>query len=271
MSTFEEQLGAYADHDLIKGRVKDVEGLAKRVVDSQAEIARRVAVPGADASDEDKAAFLDRLKTAAPNLVEVPDGDDADLTALYRRLGAPEKPEGYAAPDDDGLKQIHAALAPKAHAYGLNDKQFGGLVKDIADIMAAGQEHIDSTVAEAKAALKSKWGEAYTERHMFARMAAEHHGILELVESNPLFGNNVQVMELLAGLGEKLAEDESVATVLRTRSGVATLGELVQRRNEILNNPDHPYNKPVGFGGREQAVQDMLNLNAQIRAAKGKT
>lgn len=259
---FIESLGEYADHPEIKGKVNDPQTLAKRFVDGLSEINRRIRVPSADAGDEDRAAFIDRLKDQVPGLVSMPGEDDEEAWGkFFDRIGRPESPEGYEGPD--GSKDILEALAPTAHGLGLTKKQLAGLMDKLESLRGEALEQQTGTLAETKAALKRDWGDAYPEKMMHARLFAASKGLADTFANNPAFGSNKELLQVFAELGAELAENESITTAMATSTGMLTRAEAEARRRDIQSNPDHPYNNPMN-PEHDRALQEMVKLNQYI-------
>jgi len=83
---------------------KSVEDLAKGYVHASKRLGDSITIPGADATDDDRAAFRERL-AQIEGVAQMPTPDDADaLNALYTKLGKPEKADAYQLPEVDTAK-----------------------------------------------------------------------------------------------------------------------------------------------------------------------
>ena len=79
----------------------DIAGLAASYVNAKSLQGSSIQIPTASASAEKRANFKKRLREAVPDLIDIPEDDnDDDWNAVYTKLGAPDKPEGYELPED---------------------------------------------------------------------------------------------------------------------------------------------------------------------------
>ncbi len=115
-----------------------------------------VVIPGLETSDEDRAAF-------------------------YNRLGRPKEATEYTFKLDDGADTTRLdAMREKAHAVGITDEQFSAMAQaDLDYIGAATQEQTDAaevSTVDAVNQLKKEWGAAYDQKVAGINIAAEKLG-----------------------------------------------------------------------------------------------
>jgi hypothetical protein len=111
--------------------------------------------PSADATDEQKATNMAKLRELYPNLVD-PESED-----IYTQLGKPEEhtqydvPEGIAIADDEitHLKQI-------AHAASMTKRQFREYISQLNTARQTGMEIGQEEARQDAEALRKEWGEA---------------------------------------------------------------------------------------------------------------
>lgn len=148
------------------------------------------------------------LAEAAERSVVIPDDktSDGDRQAFWRRLGRPDKPDGYSFDDAEGkLKQL-------AYDSNLTDEQakkiFGAL-KDMGVDYVRGQEAAKKQLLETTdAALRKEYGSRYTEKIRMLKKGIDAHGGNELgrvlQESGVLY--HPAVVKLFIALGESGSE-----------------------------------------------------------------
>lgn len=153
---------------------KDVAALADSFVRTKALVGSSIRVPGADASAEDRKAFIERLQKASPDLVFAPDNaDEAVIEGLYKKLGRPDKAEDYTV-DEDTAKVIRLdVMRELAGKTGLTKSQFQKLAKAEAETVKAAQ----AAHAAGYEALDKEWGAAAKERVQAAAAVAEKLGL----------------------------------------------------------------------------------------------
>ena len=210
--------------------VKDVGSLAKRFIDTQAFVGSSLRPPGPDASEDDRAAFREKLKKAVPDLVEIPKDEEGFAKfegELFERLGRPKEAKDYAPSEGDEVPEaMLEALREQAQSEGLTRKQFQARVKRLAGEYAAAKK----ADADATKALQKKWGDAYEERAGEARAVAEKLG----VPKDVLAAMPPHQLEVWAAAAKAIGgEAPPVAGQGRTGSGKLTPQEHSLRANEI--------------------------------------
>ncbi len=229
-------------------KVSDLEGMARSLVHAQGMIGR----------DPDR-------------LVELPDADDRDgRVAVLRKLGAPEKPEGYefkvpeGTPDPlriDAEDGIGGKFATWAHEERLLPEQAQGLyerfVGEMKSISEAQEAQAEARAEENVRKLQSEFGQAFD-----AKIAAANFGIDKLGGEDLRkklnaadLGTDPDVMRAFARAGEMLAEDEGGDVGGRGAFGGGTTPDEARAKgNELLRQAMNETNP---------AEQRRLNAKAQ--------
>lgn len=217
--------------------VKDVAGLAKRFVDTQAHLGNSIRIPGENAGEPDRAEFREKLKRAAPELVHLPKDEAQRQVALREILGVPKEPKGYEAPKDVTLPEsVLEALRAEAAEEGLSPAQFASRAKRAA---GAVQAQADARKQREKA-LSSKFGLALDDTIAKALAAAEKTGAPKMIR-DALEAKDVDegTLAYFAGLAKALgAEPREVGDHHRDGQRVTlTPSQASAEEAEILRNP----------------------------------
>lgn len=133
---------------------KDVGGLAKSFIDTQALLGQR------------------------PGMADLDAPSDATARAIiYSKLGRPDGPDGYKLAEGEGGKEFRIL----AHKHSLTAEQAEGIFKEMGEMGKAGKDAQESKWAEERKtietksddALKTKWGDDYDTNKAIVRAAIE--------------------------------------------------------------------------------------------------
>ena len=166
----------------------------KMLVHAQRMVGRdKVALPGADAPEEDWA-------------------------AVYDRLGRPASPEDYALTPPEGMpehlaidEELTGRFREQAHKLGLLPGQVQGLYAWFMGEQAQGADAAGQAMEAAGTELRKEWGAAYERNLEAARRAGRllgGDGLLRHLEQSGI-GNDPQVIRALARAGRLLAEADA--------------------------------------------------------------
>lgn len=181
-------------------------------------------------------------------------------TAFHKRLGVPEKPDGYPAVDDAmaekaGLsKEVLGAAMAKMHSLGLTPRQVKGIVHDWylqdaikgTELQAQQQKEAhEKTIGE----LKRKYGDAYDAKVGLVKSVLKLGGgdLADRI-ANAGFGDDPQMFDALVALGSKVMESSSggAGKLGDGSSPEVALREINTIKQQRIANPtvDAAYNDP---------------------------
>lgn len=245
---------------------QDVGQMANSFIEMKSFQGNSIHIPGEDAGEEDKAKFIEKLLSKAPNLMAKPDFENEEQTELFfRTLGVPEKADGYDLPEvkmPDGSSVDNAQVAflrDFAKEANLTNKQFGALVtklteKDMTDASDAGLRQEES-IGE----LNKEWGLATEERIKSAVTIAEKTRapahVIEAIKGGKM---PVDMLKWMHGLSVSIGgEGNNLGNLPPSGGSELTPGEATTKINEIYANREHAFHK-----GDKGAMEDMLKLIA---------
>lgn len=161
--------------------VPDVPTLVKAFRDTKAMVGSSIRPPGPDAGPEARAAFREKLRAVAPELVEIP-SDPAKFkeveASIWEKLGAPKDAAGYTLDGvdiPDGVQVPLEDLRKSAAELKLTKAQFQAILKR--DVAARTE---NATKAKAlQQELRTEFGLAYDEKMKEAADFAEKSGAPE--------------------------------------------------------------------------------------------
>lgn len=196
------------------------------------------------------------------DFIEIPKGDDADLSAVYSRLGRPDKAEDYELQDSDFAKAAKEVLFKE----GITKKQAKALEKWIdeysqSQVKAAEEKAVAEAEARGKAsveALKKAWGADFEKNIAISKNTAKDLNItdeelnaIESVLGAERFG------KMLLGLSKPSDANQPLTGY---QSGGHETKEMAKLRIEELKS-DAEFMKKVAAGD-EKSVQELLRLAA---------
>lgn len=227
-------------------------------------LGQSIRIPSEDASNEAKQEFYDKLTSKVPDLMPRPKEDDTDaMNALWKSLGRPDTADAYSVPElevpegvelDTSGTEVFRGIA---HKYGLNQKQFEGIVKEynqhtlqqIADQQTSFNEGVKN--------LKQEWGVKFDDNIAKAdKVRAAFFDFIPSVNNLP-----ADMVKSFAKLADSFGKEGS-------NSLTAERPEMAQRMapaeaqallSDILNNREHAYWQ-AGHPDHARAVQRVLEL-----------
>ncbi len=218
--------------------------------------------------------YLHAQKMVGLDKIPVPNkyATDEDWKEVYKRLGAPEKPDQYKYKFDKGQEVDENTLKSfneVAQRNGLLPKQAENLVKFYNELnqQALSKEalQIDATRLESEAVLKRDFGSEYNKRLDQAKRLAVNTLGSEFLNNTILkngskLGDNVALIKAFSSLADKLSEDEIVkgegSDYMSAKELQRQLDELQQKGSPYWDkmHPNHKRNVDEVFKLRE-----MLN------------
>ncbi len=140
--------------------------------------------------------------------------DTEGWSAVYAKLGRPEKPDGYKLPDALIADEVATKFREHAHGLGLSASQFEKVVGWYTEQMSAAEKAVVNAQKAADEAdmakLKSDWGGEYDSQVELARRAARQFGVdekqLQALES---VSGSAGLVRLFNKIGRALGEDRA--------------------------------------------------------------
>lgn len=233
---------------------KDVQSLARSMVETKRMVGNSIRPPGPDATSEQRKEYIAKVLASAPELV-VADDDEA----LYKRLGRPDKAEDYTV-DEALAKAIDLEEARKqATEAGLTKKQFQILAKQTAAAKAAAVEAEE----KAHATLKQEWGFAHADRVVAAAVAARKMGMSDATVAAVAQGKvPADQLKFLFQASKLAGVDAKELTLERDGHGggrVPDPGEARAQLAEIRGNPAY-WDRRVNPSLHDRLVQKVVEL-----------
>jgi hypothetical protein len=218
--------------------------------------------------------YLHAQKMVGLDKIPVPNkyATDEDWKEVYKRLGAPEKPDQYKYKFDKGQEVDENTLKSfneVAQRNGLLPKQAENLVKFYNELnqqaLSKEASQIDATRLESEAVLKRDFGSEYNKRLDQAKRLAVNTLGSEFLNNTILkngskLGDNVALIKAFSSLADKLSEDEIVkgegSDYMSAKELQRQLDELQQKGSPYWDkmHPNHKRNVDEVFKLRE-----MLN------------
>lgn len=216
--------------------------------------------------------YLHAQKMIGANKIAVPNkmATEDDWKEVFRKLGAPEKPEDYKYSfkdneiDPEQLKSFNET----AHRLGLLPQQAERLIKFYNEMNTASEQNrlqaADNKQLEAETLLKKEFGANYGKRLDQARRLASETFGKELLNNTMLqdgsrLGDNVEIIKAFAMLADKLSEDEIVKG---DGIGYMTASQIEKEIAELTEEGSPYWIK--GHPNHRKAVEDVLKLRQQL-------
>ncbi len=203
------------------------------------------------------------------NRIPLPKTDE-ERQELYTKLGRPETADGYELTKPDGYDQFYPdetmnSFKETGHQLGLTPEQMQGLVdwqKTAIDYQQEQEQMAgDQTGAETEEALRKEFGSAYDKQLTAAQRALKVYGTPELQEklANPRYGNDPDLIRLLANAGKDITEDSAIGTA--NNSLVMSPMDARQRIQQIQSDYTGAY-----WDNKNPKHMDVLNEMEQLYA-----
>lgn len=153
---------------------------------------------------------------ALPTATDKPEEAAAKLTELFKKLGVPEKAEGYKVTVPDIRNnvwnpEVHKHLLSVFHKANLNDKQANEMYGEIASMLNNVLPNSTKAAVEGEAALRKVWTSdvEYDRNNSLAVRAMDNllgKKVLDLISTNDI-GSDPEFLMAFARLGQRLQED----------------------------------------------------------------
>jgi hypothetical protein len=217
--------------------VKDVAGLAKRFIDTQAMVGNSIRPPGPEADAAAHTAFRDKLaKSVKGQVIYLPE-DEAARAALeptvWETLGRPKEPKEYALPEGTDLApEALEALRAEAKEEGLTKKQFQARAQRAAKALG---EQAQAVKAQ-KDALAAAFGDGLDDRLKEIAVVAEATGApQQLKDAIASKAIDVHTAKYLLGMKERLGvETTEIASQGKKSVTGISVHEAQQQIDELI-------------------------------------
>src|SRR5688572_4508607 len=158
--------------------------------------------------------------------------DDTSMREVFKRLGAPEKPDEYELPEPPkGAQDMREWFKGVAHELGITRKQAKVLAEKFGGFLGEQmQKHTQSRAGDVELAsrrIKEKWGQEYDANMDHAQRAVTRFGwddevLTELRDGGPAGAE--RALELLAYIGRNTREDSFPGPETASPSGQQPFG-----------------------------------------------
>ena len=243
----------------------DIAGLAASYVNAKSLQGSSIQIPTASASAEKRANFKKRLREAAPDLIDIPeDGNDDDWNAVYTKLGAPDKLEGYELPED--LAHL-AHIRDLAFESKMTKKQYKRALEKAAASDRENREGMTVARQSNRDELQTKWGVAMEPKLSRILKVAELQGapseFQEAIKRGDVPPSMLyfldKVSDALSGEGSELSEQSP------TQSARMTPEAVQAEIQDILDNKEY---WEASSKRRPFLMKRMMELQGMVAASK---
>ena len=216
--------------------------------------------------------YLHAQKLVGADKIPVPNkhATDEDWNEVFKRLGAPDTPEGYQYnfKDQEMDSQQISEFNKTAHQLGLLPKQAEGLVKFYnemnGNIAATQEEQAAQAQLNTETELKKEFGPQYSKRLDQAKKLAVGTLGQDFLENTYLkdgsrLGDNLNVIKAFSNLADKLSEDEIIkgdGTSYLTAKEIEKEIEDLTQEGSAYWSKTHP--------NHQKAVQEVLKLREML-------
>ena len=216
--------------------------------------------------------YVHAQKLVGSNKIPVPNkhATEEDWNEVFKRLGAPDSPEGYQynlkdqEMDTGQLQQFNQT----AHRLGLLPKQAEGLVKFYnelnGNIAANQEEQAAQAQLNTETELKKEYGPQFSKRLDQAKKLAVSTLGQEFLENTYLkdgsrLGDNLSVIKAFSSLADKLSEDEIIKG---DGTGYMTAKEIEKEIDDLTQEGSPYWNKT--HPNHQKNIQEVLKLREML-------
>jgi len=216
--------------------------------------------------------YVHAQKLVGSNKIPIPNkhSTDEDWNEVFKKLGAPDTPEGYQYnfKDQEVDSQQVSEFNKKAHQLGLLPKQAEGLIKFYNEMngnLAATQE---DKAAQAQLTteteLKKEYGPQFSKRLDQAKKLAIGTLGQDFLENTYLkdgsrLGDNLSVIKAFSSLADKLSEDEIIKG---DGSSYMTAKEIEKEIDDLTQEGSPYWNKT--HPNHQKNIDEVLKLREML-------
>ena len=218
--------------------------------------------------------YVHAQKLVGSNKIPIPNkhSTDEDWNEVFKKLGAPENPEGYQYnfKDQEMDSQQVSEFNKTAHQLGLLPKQAEGLIKFYNEMngnIAANQEdQAAQAQLTTETELKKEYGPQFSKRLDQAKKLAIGTLGQEFLENTYLkdgsrLGDNLNVIKAFSNLADKLSEDEIIKG---DGTGYMTAKEIEKEIDDLTQEGSPYWNKL--HPNHSKNVSEVLKLRELLNA-----
>tara|TARA_B100000029_G_scaffold15028_1_gene15503 strand:- start:572 stop:1432 length:861 start_codon:yes stop_codon:yes gene_type:complete len=216
--------------------------------------------------------YVHAQKLVGTNKIPVPNkhSTDEDWNEVFKRLGAPDSPEGYqynlkdVEMDQDQVSEFNKT----AHQLGLLPKQAEGLIKFYnemnGNIAANQEEQAAQAQLNTETELKKEYGPQFAKRLDQAKKLAVSTLGQEFLENTYLkdgsrLGDNLSVIKAFSNMADKLSEDEIIKG---DGTGYMTAKEIEKEIDDLTQEGSPYWNKT--HPNHQKNIQEVLKLREML-------
>ena len=205
-----------------------------------------------------------KLGVPSDQLMQIPQGENADWNGVYKAMGRPDTPDQY---ELNGTGDMADNFRNQAHQLGLSQKQASELMNWYSEVQSGVDSSDDEDFASEQvqwvADLQKEWGDSYIKNTKLAERAFRQFGsedALEVMNATGL-GSHPALVKMFSQIGQFLAEDGQLTGNQQGRIGGITPGSAKTRIDELLNDQDFTTRYYDQYHPRHQdAVNQMQRL-----------
>ena len=205
-----------------------------------------------------------KLGVPSDQLMQIPQGENADWNGVYKAIGRPDTPDQY---ELNGTGEMADNFRNQAHQMGLSQKQASQLMDWYSEVQSGVDTNDDADFASEQvqwvADLQKEWGDSYIKNTKLAERAFRQFGsedALEVMNATGL-GSHPALVKMFSQIGQFLAEDGQLTGNQQGRIGGITPGSAKTRIDELLNDKDFTTRYYDSYHPRHQdAVNQMQRL-----------
>lgn len=219
------------------------------------------------------AAYLSAQKFISADKIPVPSkhATPEEWQKVFNKLGVPEKIEEYSLSIDEKLgldKEFSEEYKKQAHALGVLPHQAQKLIEWAGGHSKASVEAQMKRFEQEQTAglenLKKEWGQAYESKLGQAVAVVQKFGddnLRNYLEKTKL-GNDVNLIKMLAAVGEKLNTEGVIVNPGTSSNRINTPEQAMSEINKIMGDRNHPYYDKT-HPSHKAAVEEMATLFKQ--------
>jgi len=216
--------------------------------------------------------YVHAQKLVGSNKIPIPNkhSTDEDWNEVFKKLGAPDTPEGYQYnfKDQEVDSQQVSEFNKKAHQLGLLPKQAEGLIKFYNEMngnLAATQEdQAAQAQLTTETELKKEYGPQFSKRLDQAKKLAIGTLGQDFLENTYLkdgsrLGDNLSVIKAFSSLADKLSEDEIIKG---DGSSYMTAKEIEKEIDDLTQEGSPYWNKT--HPNHQKNIDEVLKLREML-------